>query len=906
MVLPLIAGAFGRGFLAGATRSAVGGAAKSAAGNIVKGSIKNKADKKINSDKFFKAKKIKKDNNQSQVKKLSGSLKIVKYKPPRLKSFTDSSSKNNNQVVSNNFDSVLKEVKSIEKGINSIKSVLSQQSKSDSKRILESRKIAQIKKARDRESQLESKKVTGGGESSSISAPQFSFMDMVLNYFTNILLGGLLKFLLKNTGNIFKAFDDISKGLDNIFNNIRYSIISLTTTMPKLIKSIVSFGTKIFKGPAKLTVNLLKKLGNSIGTLLSNAGKYLSNFISTQFKNVKNLVSGSGSTRATGVQQRKISPSQKANNVKSKLKKLPTPPKPKPITPTTVSSAQRLFKPSGLKHFKKVSGIFKKIPFIGALIGIGIDLAMGEKLDNAIAGAAGASIGAAIGGAIGTAVLPIPFVGTFLGGTIGAAIGDWGGKEIYKNLKGKITQINPPPEPSTPPTPTPPPGTVPLSPGYAGTGAPGQLFTSNASVTWYNPGLGGINSGTGKADPNAPTSTGEPYQATAFTAAAFPPFLSQLPQNMTTPTIDNPSGRTLARGQAFKVLVTNKKTKKSAIIKVNDVGSGVGPASKQTKWLDFSVAARDYLGTGAGFEIRMAPKDSVPGPIDQNQAKNIQNLGKNSQANTATTYTVAGVTYDMATGRPIDFPGQRASIVKGSKTGLITGYGGGTPFHVDTRWARDLPMEVVVPMIDSMAASLADEGRVMEMGTAGSVTGKRYPLNGSFEDKKRFLQAATSGHHSQRGMAAFDYFIPKASETRFGKSAEYANIPAPALPPGYKMSFHSGSPEDGGAFYQITDPSGKVVFKTFHGDPSKSRLGLLSGQNVLPQQAARTSQELRQRPSYDQQSQTIIVPSPIIQGQTPTYPSGGRNFPYLGGPSQIDILNSYYRAQLMGFLYKQG
>ena len=157
MVLPLIAGAFGRGFLAGATRSAVGGAAKSAAGNIVKGSIKNKADKKINSDKFFKAKKIKKDNNQSQVKKLSGSLKsssaIVKYKPPRLKSFTDSSSKNNNQVVSNNFDSVLKEVKSIEKGINSIKSVLSQQSKSDSKRILESRKIAQIKKARDRESQ---------------------------------------------------------------------------------------------------------------------------------------------------------------------------------------------------------------------------------------------------------------------------------------------------------------------------------------------------------------------------------------------------------------------------------------------------------------------------------------------------------------------------------------------------------------------------------------------------------------------------------------------------------------------------------------------------------------------------------------------------------------------------------
>jgi muramidase (phage lysozyme) len=64
-------------------------------------------------------------------------------------------------------------------------------------------------------------------------------------------------------------------------------------------------------------------------------------------------------------------------------------------------------------------------------------------------------------------------------------------------------------------------------------------------------------------------------------------------------------------------------------------------------------------------------------------------------------------TYKKSLGNPpqapvLPGPDGKMPAQMGTKTGLVTGYGGGTPFHIDTRWARDLPMNVVVPMIDSM------------------------------------------------------------------------------------------------------------------------------------------------------------------------------------------------------------
>jgi len=852
--------------------------------------------KKIKTEKFFD----RKDKGGALVKTDSPKVKIkpsnalVKYQESeKLKDkISDLSPEERKKSTGDDLQNIIDEVKKLKSGLVNVRGLLAERKNSDLRSLVESRKELQIRKKRVREDELESKKPQKKEGGISLPKPKFSFFDSIVNFFTSILIGSLLNFLLANKNIIFKAFDDISKGFTNIFNVMKNVIVSLTTTMPKLIKSLANFGKQVFSGPAKLTGNLLKKLGSSVKNLLVKTGKALGSFVSGTFKNLRNLAGGvgSGATRATGVQQRRI------RGGKPQLRQLPKPGTPKPTSASTLKNAEKLFKSGGLKHFKKVSSVFKKIPFIGALIGIGIDLAMGERLDNAIAGAAGASLGAAIGGAIGTAVLPIPFVGTFLGGTIGAAVGDWAGKEIYKKLSGQITQINPPAQP----TGTTPPGTGAL--GGKISQVQGQVSGGNADF-WTLAAIASLESGNPQGQADVAQSIYNRVSAGIFPGGRSIKNVIIAPSQYSPVHESDPSkwAAIVDEATAIAAVASHRRGGANAARMVSNAAQSINNPQLQQESKVFVGGRTDFNSLGV-YKNDPANAISVvkrhghrfgfwvgPGSISYGQSNpgpaGVPNLGGASTSTPPSS-------------------GQRTSTQMGTKTGLVTGYGGGTPFHIDTRWARDLPMDVVVPMIDSMASALAADGRVMEMGQAGSVSGKRYPLNGTRAQKEAFLRAATAGHHKQRSMAAFDYFIPKSNETRFGKSAEYANIPAPALPPGYKMTFHMGSAADGGAFYQITDPSGRVVFKTFHGDPNKSRLGLV-GQTSPNTLATQTAQALRQRASYDQRGGTIVVPAPVISGGGGQMVAGGGGVLPVG-MLQKDVLNSYYRAQLMGFLYKQG
>ena len=143
----------------------------------------------------------------------------------------------------------------------------------------------------------------------------------------------------------------------------------------------------------------------------------------------------------------------------------------------------------------------------------------------------------------------------------------------------------------------------------------GSIIANNAKTTYYDPSLGGINaSGAKTADGLPATSTGEAYKPNVFSAAAFPPLIKLLPSDMTTPT-QNPNwggiGKTIKK--PFQVVVT--KGDKSAVVRVNDVGPGVEGHS-DNHMLDFSVATKDYLGTGGGgYTIHMAKNDAPLGPI---------------------------------------------------------------------------------------------------------------------------------------------------------------------------------------------------------------------------------------------------------------------------------------------------
>ena len=91
--------------------------------------------------------------------------------------------------------------------------------------------------------------------------------------------------------------------------------------------------------------------------------------------------------------------------------------------------------------------------------------------------------------------------------------------------------------------------------------------------------------------------------------------------------------------------------------------------------------------------------------------------------------------------------------------------------------------------------------------------------------------------------------------------------------------------------------------------PNKPEEGQLpQAAQVSPQQQPTDrAQAVSSRPSYDPMSNREnaggVVPFPIPGQQQMV---GGRGTPMMGGPSTQQVLNSYYKSQLMGFLYKQG
>ena len=157
----------------------------------------------------------------------------------------------------------------------------------------------------------------------------------------------------------------------------------------------------------------------------------------------------------------------------------------------------------------------------------------------------------------------------------------------------------------------------------------GDIIATNAKTSYYDPSLGGINASGYKTPDGLPaTSSGEGYRPELFTAAAFPEFLAKLPKSMTYRADPRymPGGRTLSRGQAFNVIVTNTRTNKTAVVRVNDAGSGV-PGHSKNHMLDFSVATKDYLGTGDGnYTIKMGSPTMKPGPYKLEPPKPKTNL----------------------------------------------------------------------------------------------------------------------------------------------------------------------------------------------------------------------------------------------------------------------------------------
>ncbi len=288
------------------------------------------------------------------------------------------------------------------------------------------------KKAEEQEKNLEEKKDTKKKKKLGITAPKVGLFDMIKRFLLNVLIGSLLNILLKNGPTILRMFKEIGEGLTNTWNVLKLGIITLTTVFPKQVKFIAKLTSKIIGPPAKLIGKLLFKAGRIAGNLFKKAGGVIFNLVKGPLASLVKRVGGEvleqGARGVAGAA---------GNILKRGVGRAGTRAVLSIAGKGGVKTTANI-----IKRFKSFSKIFKRVPVVGALIGIGIDLALGEKLDRAIVGAIGATLGAGIGGAIGQGLIPIPGLGAFIGGSVGAGIGDWAGKEIYKNLTGRVAEAD--------------------------------------------------------------------------------------------------------------------------------------------------------------------------------------------------------------------------------------------------------------------------------------------------------------------------------------------------------------------------------------------------------------------------------------------------------------------------------
>ena len=473
-------------FLLGAAGKLLGGAAtKGAAKKAIVGKgkdiVKDKAKGKIT--KISKDKLLGKKSN-AIVKSPAGALVATPSAPI--------------SAPSSGGSSLLSEVIEIKVTTIKIKDLLTSNLAQQKAADAAARKQAEKDAKAQRESELESKEDSGGGGLKLPGAPKTGIFDAIKRFLLFTFLGSLLGVIMKHHKPILKAFTEITDNLQNCWKLLKYAIAYLTTSGKGILKGLFKtfkFFYKIAKSTGKFLFDVGKRIFNAFKGVASALFDFLKPIVSGAINAAKELtknlvkraadlgnqflkranqlrkflsragraaigagIKGGGGVKGATKAVKTVaerSARQAGKNATKKIAKEATELAVKETTDIVVKETTDIVvketaevaakeaaekaatstAASILKRAKRFGKIFKRIPIIGALIGIGINLALGERLDKAIVMEAGALLGAGIGGFLGSIAIPIPIVGGLAGGTVGGAIGEWIGGEIYENIR---------------------------------------------------------------------------------------------------------------------------------------------------------------------------------------------------------------------------------------------------------------------------------------------------------------------------------------------------------------------------------------------------------------------------------------------------------------------------------------
>lgn len=434
MALPILAAA--RLLTAGASRGAVASAVgkKIATDKLLGGGkdkLKKDAKKQISSDK-----QTSRGGALVKVEKKSVSIQKLLEKPKVGDTLIKDSSEKSQKK--GGLYSIIGLIKSIQKDVDKISELLDNKKKFDAKKLSNKKKDIDSEKKKNREDELEEdKKEKEQKKSGGISIKAPSFLERVINFFSNILLGGLVDFLLTNQQKVFNILDDIQNGFTNnwkfatrLLVGFRKPIIALSKFAAKSILNPLYLPTKLLQGSLNLT-------GKAVGATFKALNGAVSNVIKTSVSAATSaarfggragtafagaLRGGQGllgATKAVGTAAQRSF--QQARQPK------PSAPKPTGVKPTGVKPRR------GLNVLSKpgaavAKGFFRRIPILGPILVAVASLMGGEPVNQALFKAGGAALGGVLG-----SFIPIPVLGTMLGEFIGEFVGDI----FYELILGK-------------------------------------------------------------------------------------------------------------------------------------------------------------------------------------------------------------------------------------------------------------------------------------------------------------------------------------------------------------------------------------------------------------------------------------------------------------------------------------
>jgi len=333
-LLPLAKGLLSAGAKAGA-KKALMNKAKSVASNKAKKFLKNKkSNKKTRSTSSEKSTTSK---GGALVKAMNGGgvtamrkSSSVKVKNPNLSA---KGSKIGFQKINIQLDNINKLTGSIDDALKG------QYQKEVQERKNKKEAAAKLRRSR-REQLLEGGKKAAGVVSGVVSGVggAFDFMGFI----TNILLGGLLLFLVKNFKKIISAFNFVRDNLYLVFASLRAMLQAFRLAgsgLKTFVKGAIKAPLKIikagFKGFFRLFSSILRKGGSLIGAGLRGLGNALFDFGAAAIKRIKDLavVAGRGLARGAKAARdlanflRKTAPLTKLRSAGGKLfqKALATP-----------------------------------------------------------------------------------------------------------------------------------------------------------------------------------------------------------------------------------------------------------------------------------------------------------------------------------------------------------------------------------------------------------------------------------------------------------------------------------------------------------------------------------------------------------------------------------------------------